>query len=266
MADLVEHDAGPVAVLHAGGMDDDPQRQAFNVDQGVELATLHPLAGVITACVVFTPVFAPPFSAAFSDWLSMMAAVGLASQPVARARPQATPPKSAPTRRRAGTGGKWCRLSSAAERDRGADSARGNRCAEDRRSRSSPRACRSGAVVRLTSPEGSAAPAAPTAKPSNHSEVRLTVPLRPHAESRPFPNLETVNHNAVDDATNFWVRLLGAKRASRQVSYGQFRIEAITNSASLVALPAICPILTSTLQSWARRGPVLTLWRRARWQ
>lgn len=47
----------------------------------MELATLHLLAGVITHCVVFTPAFAPPFSAAFSDWLSMMAAVGLASRP-----------------------------------------------------------------------------------------------------------------------------------------------------------------------------------------
>ena len=100
MADLVEHDAGPVAVLHAGGMDDDPQRKAFDVDQGVELATLHPLAGVITHCVVFTPVFAPPFSAAFSDWLSMMAAVGKPVDPLLARRPQATPPKSAPTRRR----------------------------------------------------------------------------------------------------------------------------------------------------------------------
>jgi hypothetical protein len=61
-------------------MDDHSQRQAFNVGQGVELATLRLLAGVITHCVVFTPAFAPPFSAAFSDWLSMMAAVGLASR------------------------------------------------------------------------------------------------------------------------------------------------------------------------------------------
>jgi hypothetical protein len=36
LADFVEHHAGAVAVLHAGGMDDDPQRQAFNIDQGVE--------------------------------------------------------------------------------------------------------------------------------------------------------------------------------------------------------------------------------------
>jgi hypothetical protein len=81
LADLVEDHTRPVAILQAGGMDDDPQRQAFNVGQGVELATLHLLAGVTTHCVVFTPAFAPPFSAACSDWLSMMAAVGLASRP-----------------------------------------------------------------------------------------------------------------------------------------------------------------------------------------
>jgi hypothetical protein len=47
-------------------MDDDAERKALGVDQGVELAPLHLLAGVIPHCVVFTPGFAAPFSVAFS--------------------------------------------------------------------------------------------------------------------------------------------------------------------------------------------------------
>jgi hypothetical protein len=79
-ADFVENKACAVPVLQARGMDHDAPRQTSDVDQGAELATLHLLAGVVPHCVVFTPAFTPPFSAAFSDWLSMIAAVGLASR------------------------------------------------------------------------------------------------------------------------------------------------------------------------------------------
>jgi hypothetical protein len=54
---LVEHQAGPVAILGRGGMDDDPHRQPFTIDQGVNLTTLDFRAGVVTPLVVFTAPF-----------------------------------------------------------------------------------------------------------------------------------------------------------------------------------------------------------------
>lgn len=77
VADLIEHQAGTVAILDAGGVDDDPHRQPEGIDQGVDLAALHLLAGV----VAHRAVVAAPFSADFSDWLSRTAALGLASRP-----------------------------------------------------------------------------------------------------------------------------------------------------------------------------------------
>jgi hypothetical protein len=78
VADLIEDQAGPVAVLDCGGVDNDPHRQPFAVDPGVDLAALHLLAGVVTRLVVGTA----PFSADFTDWLSRTAAGGLASRPI----------------------------------------------------------------------------------------------------------------------------------------------------------------------------------------
>src|SRR5579862_4163153 len=80
LANLVENQGCAIAVGYASGVDDHAQRQAFDVDEGVDFAPLHLLAGVITHCVFFTPARDSPFSAAFSDWLSMIAAVGLASR------------------------------------------------------------------------------------------------------------------------------------------------------------------------------------------
>ena len=48
---LVEDQPGPVAVLDRGGVDHDPHRQPFAVDEGVDLAALHLLAGVVTHLV-----------------------------------------------------------------------------------------------------------------------------------------------------------------------------------------------------------------------
>jgi hypothetical protein len=59
-------------------VDDDLHRQPFAVDQGVDFAALHLLAGVVTHFVVFTA----PFSADLTDWLSRTAAEGLASRPI----------------------------------------------------------------------------------------------------------------------------------------------------------------------------------------
>ena len=75
---LVEDQPGPVAVLDRGGVDDGPHRQSFAVDQGVDLAALDLLAGIVTYLAVVTA----PFSADLTDWLSRTAAEGLASRPI----------------------------------------------------------------------------------------------------------------------------------------------------------------------------------------
>ena len=59
-------------------MDNDPHWQPFAVDQGVDLAALDLLAGVIADLAVVTA----PFSADLIDWLSRAAAEGLASRPI----------------------------------------------------------------------------------------------------------------------------------------------------------------------------------------
>jgi hypothetical protein len=78
--DLVEDEDRAITVLNASRMDDHMQRQAFDINEGVYLAALHLLAGVVAHCVLFTPARGSPLSAAFSDWLSMIAAVGPASR------------------------------------------------------------------------------------------------------------------------------------------------------------------------------------------
>ena len=74
---LVEHQRRPVTVLDRGRVDDNAERQAFGVDQRVDLAPLHLLRGVEAYAAVRTT----PFSADFTDWLSSTAALGLASRP-----------------------------------------------------------------------------------------------------------------------------------------------------------------------------------------
>ena len=59
-------------------MNDDPHRQPFAVDQGMDFAALHLLADVVPHFVVFTA----PFSADLTDWLSRAAAEGLAPRPI----------------------------------------------------------------------------------------------------------------------------------------------------------------------------------------
>src|SRR4051794_816029 len=75
---LVEDQPGPVAVLDRGGVDNDPHRQPFAIDQGVDLAPLDLLTSVVTHLVVPTA----PFSADLTDWLSRTAAEGLARRPI----------------------------------------------------------------------------------------------------------------------------------------------------------------------------------------
>jgi site-specific DNA recombinase len=66
-----------VAVLDVGGMHDDLEHQAFGVYQQVAFLTLDLLAGIVSRRIKR----APPFSALLTLWLSMIAAVGLASRP-----------------------------------------------------------------------------------------------------------------------------------------------------------------------------------------
>ena len=65
-----------VAILDVGGMDDGVKQQAQSVYEYMALLALDLLGGVIAGRIDVRP----PFSALFTLWLSMMAAVGLASR------------------------------------------------------------------------------------------------------------------------------------------------------------------------------------------
>ena len=64
-----------IAILNVGGMHDGMDQEALRIDKNVPLLALDLLSRVITGRVNRTP----PFSALFTLWLSMTAAVGLAS-------------------------------------------------------------------------------------------------------------------------------------------------------------------------------------------
>ena len=66
-----------IAILHAGGVNDDRQEQPKRVGQDVALAAGDLLARVIAGRVER----GPPLRAPLVVWLSMMAVVGLASRP-----------------------------------------------------------------------------------------------------------------------------------------------------------------------------------------
>ena len=70
-----QHDAA-VAVLDVGGMDDGVHQETLRVDDDVPLLSFDFLAAIVPRRVDR----APPFSALFTLWLSMIAAVGLASR------------------------------------------------------------------------------------------------------------------------------------------------------------------------------------------
>jgi hypothetical protein len=74
---LVQHKACAVAILNIGGMDGDAQQQAERVDEDMPFATDDFLGRIIALGVEKSP----PFGAPLALWLSMMAAVGLASRP-----------------------------------------------------------------------------------------------------------------------------------------------------------------------------------------
>ncbi len=70
-----QHDAA-IAILNARGCDDAVQKQALHVDENMSLLALDQLAGIKAVRIDA----GPPFSALLTLWLSMMAAVGLASR------------------------------------------------------------------------------------------------------------------------------------------------------------------------------------------
>ena len=73
-SDLLDQLARPVAILHAGRMHHHAQGQSQGIDDNVALTSFNLLASVVTAT-------RPPFSVVLTDWLSMMAALGVASRP-----------------------------------------------------------------------------------------------------------------------------------------------------------------------------------------
>ena len=73
----VEHQRSAVAILDIGGMNGDAQQEAERIDEDVPLAALDLLARVVALRIERSP----PFCAPLALWLSMIAAVGLASRP-----------------------------------------------------------------------------------------------------------------------------------------------------------------------------------------
>ena len=70
-----KHDA-PVAILDVGWMNDGVEQQPHCIYENMALLALDLLARIITMRIDA----GPPFSALFTLWLSMMAALGLASR------------------------------------------------------------------------------------------------------------------------------------------------------------------------------------------
>jgi hypothetical protein len=73
---FVENEGGAVAILNIGRVNGGAQQQAQRVYENMALLALDLLARVVAMRIDA----APPFSALFTLWLSMMAAVGLTSR------------------------------------------------------------------------------------------------------------------------------------------------------------------------------------------
>ncbi len=69
------HQRATIAILNVGGVHDGVDQQAVGVDENVPLLALDLLSRVVTRRIDRRP----PFSALFTLWLSITAAVGLAS-------------------------------------------------------------------------------------------------------------------------------------------------------------------------------------------
>ena len=73
---FVEDERDTVAILNAGRMNDSAQQQTERVYEKVALLALDLLSGIVAMRIDVRP----PFSALFTLWLSMIAALGLASR------------------------------------------------------------------------------------------------------------------------------------------------------------------------------------------
>lgn len=71
---LVEHEAGAVAILDIGGVNGSTQQQPERIYENVALLALDLFSRIVAVRIDARP----PFSALFTLWLSMTAAVGLA--------------------------------------------------------------------------------------------------------------------------------------------------------------------------------------------
>ncbi len=72
---LIENRCSAVAILDIGRMNRAAQQQAERIYENVALFALD-----LFSCIVAMRVIRPPFSALLTLWLSMIAAVGLASR------------------------------------------------------------------------------------------------------------------------------------------------------------------------------------------
>ena len=70
------HENASIAILNVGRMNDGVEQETYCVDKNVPLLALDLLARIVAVRINA----GPPFSALFTLWLSMMAAVGLASR------------------------------------------------------------------------------------------------------------------------------------------------------------------------------------------
>ncbi len=81
--ELSEHRAqnenAAIAILNVGRVNKRVKQQAYCIDENMPLLALDLLSGIVAARINATP----PFSVLFTLWLSMTAAVGLASRPAA---------------------------------------------------------------------------------------------------------------------------------------------------------------------------------------
>jgi hypothetical protein len=74
-----QHQCAAVAILNVGGMHYRMQQQPYRIDEDMALLSLDLFSRVVAIRINA----APPFSALFTLWLSIMHAVGLASRPMA---------------------------------------------------------------------------------------------------------------------------------------------------------------------------------------
>jgi len=75
LAQVFKDQLGSVAILNGGLVDDHGDNEPEGVNDNVPLSSVNFLSGIVSA--------KPPFSVVLTDWLSMMAALGVGSRPQA---------------------------------------------------------------------------------------------------------------------------------------------------------------------------------------